>query len=109
MKLLGKDNQVTLFKSGVEVDKSLLKYKTLIENTTEKVQLKNEDEDEINISFNRILESKSNLYLFLDTKKEETAIRGSITDKLSNIKDFINSSDARKFNILISKKTLRIS
>lgn len=105
MKLLGKDDQVTLFKSGIEVDKSLLKYKTLIENTTEKVQLKSENEDEINASFNRILESKSNQYLFLDTKKEETAIR-SITDKLSNIKDFINSNDARKFNILISKKLL---
>lgn len=105
MKLLGKDDQVTLFKSGIEVDKSLLKYKTLIENTTEKVQLKSENEDEINASFNRILESKSNQYLFLDTKKEETVIR-SITDKLSNIKDFINSNDARKFNILISKKLL---
>ena len=96
--------RVTLFKSGIEIDKNLLKYRDLIENTTEKVKLKSEDEINVNVNFNRVLESTSNQYLFLNEKEEKIA--RNITDKLLSAKNFINSCDARKFNILISKKLL---
>lgn len=39
MKLLEKGNRIAIFETGIVIDENLLKYKNLINDTTEKVKL----------------------------------------------------------------------
>lgn len=115
MKLLEKGNKITLFEGGIVVDENLLKYKNLVKDTTKKVTLSSKDdlsESEVSIDFNQIVNTDPDSitpgqYLFLEGEKEKEA-----TDKtlkgLSRVKEFLGDSNARKFNISISEKLLKI-
>lgn len=115
MKLLEKGDRITLFENGILVDENLLKYKNLVNETTEKVKLKSNDrhkDSDIDASFNRIINTDPDAitpgqFLFLESEKEKVAT-DKVLNGLMNVKSFINSSDAKKFNISISEKLLEL-
>lgn len=115
MKLLEKGNRITLFEGGIVVDENLLKYKNLVKDTTEKVTLSPKEdlkESEVNINFNRIVNTDPDSitpgqFLFLEGEKEIEAT-DKILKGLSRVKEFLGDSNARKFNISISEKLLKI-
>lgn len=115
MKLLEKGNRITLFEGGIVVDENLLKYKNLVKDTTEKVTLSSKEdlkESEVNINFNRIVNTDPDSitpgqFLFLEGEKEIEAT-DKILKGLSRVKEFLGDSNARKFNISISEKLLKI-
>lgn len=114
MKLLEKGNKISLFENGIIVDENLLKYKNLVKDTTEKVTLnpKKNLEESVSINFNQIINTDPDSitpgqFLFLEGEKEKEAM-DNVLKGLIGVKEFLGSSDARKFNISISDKLLKI-
>ena len=102
-------------KAAFQCDENLLKYKNLVKDTTEKVTLSSKEdlkESEVNINFNRIVNTDPDSitpgqFLFLEGEKEIEAT-DKILKGLSRVKEFLGDSNARKFNISISEKLLKI-
>lgn len=108
MKLLEKGNRIAIFETGIVIDENLLKYKNLINDTTEKVKL--DPKAGIDKEFELTIQSDPDSitpgqFLFLESENEKKAV-DSVVNGLLRVKEFINSGDARKFNISISSKLL---
>lgn len=114
MKLLGQENKIRLFENGIIVDENLLKYKNLVKDATRRVSLdpKKNSEENVSIDFDEIINTDPDSitpgqFLFLEGEKEKEAT-DKVLKSLVGVKEFLGSSDARKFNISISERLFEI-